>query len=40
MTSKKKKYPRRQNYRILMKKIKDDTNGKLYHVLGLTESIL
>ena len=23
-----------------MKKIKDDTNGKLYHVLGLTESIL
>ena len=29
-----------ENHKTLMKKIKDDTNGKIYHVLGLQESIL
>ena len=29
-----------ENYKILMKEIKDDTNGVIYHVLGLEEAIL
>ena len=29
-----------ENYKTLMKGIKDDINGKIYHVLGLEESIL
>ena len=29
-----------ENYKTLMKEIKDDTNGEIYHVLGLEESIL
>ena len=29
-----------ENYKILMKVIKDDTDGVIYHVLGLKESIL
>ena len=29
-----------ENYTTLMKEIKDDTNRKIYHVLGLEESIL
>ena len=29
-----------KNYKILMKEIKDDTDGEIYHVLGLEESIL
>ena len=28
-----------ENYKALMKEIKDDTNRKIYHVLGLKESI-
>ena len=29
-----------ENYKTLMKEIEDNTNGKIYHVLGLEESIL
>ena len=29
-----------KNYKILMKEIKDDTDGEIYHVLGLEESVL
>ena len=29
-----------ENYKMLMKEIEDYTDGKLYHVLGLEESIL
>ena len=29
-----------ENYKILIKEIKDDTDGKIYHALGLEESIL
>ena len=29
-----------ENYKALMKEIEDDTNRKIYHVLGLKESIL
>ena len=29
-----------ENYKTLMKEIKNDTEGKLYHALGLEESIL
>ena len=29
-----------ENYKMLMKESKDDTDGKIYHVLGLEESIL
>ena len=29
-----------ENYKTLMKEIKDDTDGKIYHVLGLEESTL
>ena len=29
-----------ENYEILMKEIKDDRDGGIYHVLGLDESIL
>ena len=29
-----------ENYKTLMKEIEDDTNRKIYHVLGLEESIL
>ena len=29
-----------ENYKTLMKEIKDDTNGEIYHVHGLEESIL
>ena len=29
-----------ENYKTLMKEIKDDTDRKIYHVLGLKESIL
>ena len=29
-----------ENYKTLMKEIKDDTNRWIYHVLGLEESIL
>ena len=29
-----------ENYKTLMKEIKDDTDGDLSHVLGLEESIL
>ena len=28
-----------ENYKTLMKQIKDDTDGELYHVHGLEESI-
>ena len=29
-----------ENYRMLMKEMKDDTDGKIHHGLGLEESIL
>ena len=29
-----------ENYKMLMKDIENDTNGKIYHVLGLEEPIL
>ena len=29
-----------ENYKSLMKEIKDDTNGKIYHACGLEELIL
>ena len=29
-----------ENYKTLVKEIKDDTDGEIYHVLGLEESIL
>ena len=29
-----------KNYKTLMKEIKDDTDGEIYHVLGLEESTL
>ena len=29
-----------ENYKMLMKEIKDDTDGKIYHAPGLEESIL
>ena len=29
-----------ENCKMLMKEIKDDTDGKIYHALGLKESIL
>ena len=29
-----------ENYKMLMKEIRDDTDRKTYHVLGLEESIL
>ena len=29
-----------ENYKMLMKKIKKDTDGKIYHVYGLEKSIL
>ena len=29
-----------KNYMILMKEIKDDTDGEIYHILGLEDSIL
>ena len=29
-----------ENYKTLMKEVKDDTNREIYHVLGLEESIL
>ena len=29
-----------ENYKTLMKEMEDDTDGKMYHVLGLEESIL
>ena len=29
-----------ENYKVLMKEIKDDADGEIYHVLGLEESIL
>ena len=29
-----------ENYMILMKEIKDDTDGEIYHILGLEDSIL
>ena len=29
-----------ENYKTLMKEIEDDTNGRIYHVLGLEELIL
>ena len=29
-----------ENYKMLMKKIKHDTDGKIYHVYGLEKSIL
>ena len=29
-----------ENYEILMKEIKDDRDGGIYHILGLDESIL
>ena len=28
-----------ENYKTLMKEIKEDTNGEIYHVHGLEESI-
>ena len=28
-----------ENYKALMKEIKEDTNGEIYHVDGLEESI-
>ena len=31
-------YP--QSYKMLMKEIEDDTDGKIYHVLRLKESVL
>ena len=34
------KDPYSENYKMLMKEIKDDTNGKIYHAHGLEESIL
>ena len=29
-----------ENYKMLMKEIKDDTDGKIYYALGLEESVL
>ena len=29
-----------ENYKTMMKEIKDDTNREIYHVLGLEESTL
>ena len=29
-----------ENYKMLMKEIKDDTDGKTYHALGLEDSML
>ena len=29
-----------ENYRMLIKEIKDDTDGEIYHILGLEESTL
>ena len=29
-----------ENYKTLMKELKDDTDGEIYHVLRLEESIL
>ena len=29
-----------ENYKILLKKIKDNTDGEIYHVCGFEESIL
>ena len=29
-----------ENYKVLMKEIKDNTDGKTYHALGLEDSIL
>ena len=29
-----------ENYKMLMKEIKDQTDGKIYYILGLKESIL
>ena len=29
-----------EDYKTLMKEVKDDTDGKIYHVLKLEESIL
>ena len=29
-----------ENYKTVMKEMKDDTNGERYHVLGLEESTL
>ena len=29
-----------ENYKMMMKEIKDDTDGKTYHALGLEESML
>ena len=29
-----------ENYKALMKEIKDDTNGEIYHIFGLEESTL
>ena len=29
-----------ENYKILLKEIKDNTDGEIYHVCGLEESIL
>ena len=34
------KDPYSENYKTLMKEIKDDTDGEIYHVLRLEESIL
>ena len=28
------------NSKMLMKEVEDDTDGKIYHILGLEESIL
>ena len=33
------KYLYIENYKTLMKEIKEDTNGDIYHVHGLEESI-
>ena len=30
----------KENYKILLKKMKDDTDGEIYHVCGFEESIL
>ena len=29
-----------ENYEVVMKEIKDDTDGEIYHILGLEDSIL
>ena len=29
-----------KNYKMLMKEIKEETNGKIYHIQGLKESVL